>query len=912
MSMKSLAVISETPGIHLSGLPAMPRIQHARLVPPRNAEHVCERLDLLKKLGDRSAARTTFVIAAGGYGKTVLISQWCGRLSGQGIPFAYYLASERDRDEMAFVTMLAAAVERAGIRFADRLPGFQHALSPQQILDELLVHLELSKKPVTLIIDSFDRVEGQAINDLLNTLVTLAPSNFRLVLCSRIRPQIPFLALSVRDEVQLIDSDSLCLTREEISRFMVLPEQSREVNEIAELARGWPAIVHLYQLWSARQQSENRCEKFGGYVREVSEYLNTDILSALHLEQIRLLVDIADCEEVEPALVDFIRERTDGARLLEETASRLSSLIDIIGGENSPVYRLHPLLLDHLRARLARDCSRRTGLQKKAACWYLSEQRYVEAIRIAMMSRDSEVIDNVVHHIRPIHILLCDGIPALRGILSELSDTLLESRPRLRILAAIVHFKAGFFKEAISMLERIREDSNDFQDDPDGEPDSLRAEGQLTHLIFLGQLSQLPADFDSRCNSVVANAGTDPTLWGACENIKILDSQVRGDLTAASESMNRTRRIYELVGPSHYGKLQVFGHEILIALAAGKLGRINRLIDEYQKKVAVADSGIPAMVKIAQAAVRYERRFDETSVNMLKRGLIEHGANESWFDQYAITIQPCITRLNLCDGPEAALQLLFDTRSRAGRAGIETLPRFFDFLEAGIRVRAGQTSIAAGLLSEHGFDNADSDIDAIGSLGFWRERDICAQVLFVLRQAQGKSKQAITIATELLRAGRSGGRSRSEIKGLVLLSLVLEAEGNRSRAVSTLRQAIVLASPEGFVAPFAEEGTVLIPLISELIACGDMNVLALRHLHTVENVITSEISTQDSFVLSEREQEIMQHLADGAANKVIARRLGISDNTVKYHLKKIFLKLDVSTRREAAAKAMMLFKRTVA
>jgi len=56
--------------------------------------------------------------------------------------------------------------------------------------------------------------------------------------------------------------------------------------------------------------------------------------------------------------------------------------------------------------------------------------------------------------------------------------------------------------------------------------------------------------------------------------------------------------------------------------------------------------------------------------------------------------------------------------------------------------------------------------------------------------------------------------------------------------------------------------------------------------------------------LTPREQQILCHLAEGQSNKAIARRLGISDGTVKLHVKAILRKLDVHSRVEAAVIAV--------
>jgi LuxR family maltose regulon positive regulatory protein len=58
--------------------------------------------------------------------------------------------------------------------------------------------------------------------------------------------------------------------------------------------------------------------------------------------------------------------------------------------------------------------------------------------------------------------------------------------------------------------------------------------------------------------------------------------------------------------------------------------------------------------------------------------------------------------------------------------------------------------------------------------------------------------------------------------------------------------------------------------------------------------------------LSERELEVLKHLAHHKTNQEIAQALVISINTVKTHLKNIYGKLGVHDRREAVAKAQEL------
>jgi DNA-binding CsgD family transcriptional regulator len=61
-----------------------------------------------------------------------------------------------------------------------------------------------------------------------------------------------------------------------------------------------------------------------------------------------------------------------------------------------------------------------------------------------------------------------------------------------------------------------------------------------------------------------------------------------------------------------------------------------------------------------------------------------------------------------------------------------------------------------------------------------------------------------------------------------------------------------------------------------------------------------------SLGISPRECEVLDLLAEGCSNKLIARRLSISPNTVKSHVARLFEKLDAESRVQAITKARTL------
>ena len=94
------------------------------------------------------------------------------------------------------------------------------------------------------------------------------------------------------------------------------------------------------------------------------------------------------------------------------------------------------------------------------------------------------------------------------------------------------------------------------------------------------------------------------------------------------------------------------------------------------------------------------------------------------------------------------------------------------------------------------------------------------------------------------------------------------------------------ASPEELEAAVAAvvEGLVVLP-----------RLLTVRVLHSTAAEDLDE-------PLTNREREVLELLAQGLSNKLIARRLHISEHTVKFHISSLYAKLDVSSRAEAVSR----------
>ena len=86
---------------------------------------------------------------------------------------------------------------------------------------------------------------------------------------------------------------------------------------------------------------------------------------------------------------------------------------------------------------------------------------------------------------------------------------------------------------------------------------------------------------------------------------------------------------------------------------------------------------------------------------------------------------------------------------------------------------------------------------------------------------------------------------------------------------------------------------------------GEAAISGVTTARLIKGIGTRTVSKNEPFEkLTERELGLLRLVADGLSNRAIARELSISENTVKYHMKNIFQKLNAQNRTEAVTIAL--------
>ena len=119
--------------------------------------------------------------------------------------------------------------------------------------------------------------------------------------------------------------------------------------------------------------------------------------------------------------------------------------------------------------------------------------------------------------------------------------------------------------------------------------------------------------------------------------------------------------------------------------------------------------------------------------------------------------------------------------------------------------------------------------------------------------------------------------------------LVLTSFSDQARILDALQ-----AGAEGYLLKHSEPEVILAG-VREIVAGGSpLDPKAARVL------LTNRRSPGPETKLTDREQEVLDMVGAGLPNKTIARRLGISERTVKAHLTNVYQRLGVTDRTQAA------------
>lgn len=183
-----------------------------------------------------------------------------------------------------------------------------------------------------------------------------------------------------------------------------------------------------------------------------------------------------------------------------------------------------------------------------------------------------------------------------------------------------------------------------------------------------------------------------------------------------------------------------------------------------------------------------------------------------------------------------------------------------------------------------------------------------ARLLIAESNRDGRdSDVSLGLLDRMLSAAEDGGRTASVIEALLLRAITFSAAGDAAAALASLRRAVTLAEPEGYVRLFTDEGAALAALLKALRRQPSAPRYVNRLIAATTTIATLTGAAQPLVEpLSARELEVLRLLGGDLSGPEIARHLSVSLNTVRTHTKSIYSKLGTASRRAAVHRAREL------
>lgn len=174
--------------------------------------------------------------------------------------------------------------------------------------------------------------------------------------------------------------------------------------------------------------------------------------------------------------------------------------------------------------------------------------------------------------------------------------------------------------------------------------------------------------------------------------------------------------------------------------------------------------------------------------------------------------------------------------------------------------------------------------------------------------AQNRNETALVLLERLLVQFEALGQMGSALEVLLLQSLALENQGDTSSALTVLARALALGQSEGYTRVFLDEGAPAAKLLRHAGSSGVATKYVAGLLAQFDQEIGAASGKHQPLIepLTDRELQVLRLLVDGLSNQEIAYQLVVALGTAKTHTASLYLKLNVTSRSLAAARAREL------
>ncbi len=866
----------------------MVRVPASKVAVPELPRWFVSRPRLWQRLDGARGARLVAVIAPAGSGKTVLLAEWARE--DPGTPTAWVTLDPDDADPRRLRAAILAAVaaaradvaRSAATHLVDR-PEAGYEGDGDDPTDEFLDALDTLRPAVRLVLDDVHALSGsRAATDVLARLLRRNPSGVRLVLTARSDPPLGLPRLRVEGLLAELRAEGLGFTSGEAAALLEASGVGLDARDAAVLHRrteGWAGGLRLAAMALSRSDDPSAVvSAFDGDERSIADYLTGEVLAALPAASRSLLQDLSVCGRLPTSLAVALTRRSDAAHVLDELV-HVTAMVERTGPAE---YRLHGLLRSHLVADLARHRpGRHRDLHAVATRWWAEHHEAVHALRHAECAADPALVAELVRR-DGVRLLLAGHLTPVRTALALVGAGGRQEDARLALTGALVHLEDRDRAAASAALRRA---CRARPAEPDPSLEALR-----TGVELLAAGSGVGADDAVGPPAPASTVGPEPVAPELAALIHLgraAAALAPGPGTGTAVARDDSRRAAALARAHGFTLLEATASTLLAVAACGD-GDLRAVSSAARDARAAADrSGehCPATTALAVAFAAYAELLRGEPERARSRCEQALGAGEAWPVDAAYALHVVHgTALGDGGGRGARSTGLAEARAAREALGPLALPAPMACAFAVLEFRA------ATRLGEYG---------AAGEVVDWLRARTGEIAELVLMRAWAEAASGRHTAARASASSLVGG----DVPGGLLLEIhLLEAEaalqyGDDDAGQAALEAAVRQGRALDLVRPFVEAGVCTRGVL--LGAAGGPSTRFGERIAAA--CVAAPVDTPVS--LSERELVVLELLPSLLNAPAMADELVLSVNTVKTHIRSIYAKLGVSTRREAVSRA---------
>ena len=860
----------------------LPPALDARVV----TEHLVDQLDAA--IGSRPL---TVLIAPAGSGKTTALAAWTAASTGDVV----WVRLDPDDDEPSVLSaaLLESGRRQLGSGFGGRLAqllAYAAATpTPRQLATSLINDLG-DHGPITLLLDDVHAVSSPPTLSLLEDLLDHLPPEVRVVLGSRIEPELSLSRRRVRGEVIELGLDDLRLDRESIRRVLVQEAAvtDEQIDEVLAASGGWAAAVRLattHVSADATRTIEAAPRVATDVLDSLRHFLEEEVLEAVPEQLHSFLLETSILDELTPVDCRAVTGRDDSAQILAEL-DRRNLFVTRHRGETGDTWRTHDLFTAFLREQLAAARPREAiqQLHRRAAAALPPFRALPHLLAAGDHAAAAEMIVDLAFADLDTSTIV-GLVPAIRALPAEVRDA---DHTLTMLLAWPLHV-TGQAHDVVGRLEPVRDRLvSSGRDQAAGEVDVMLAEAYLQ----LGDLERAGTAIEHALSQAGASWVRPATL-----SVAMWWSYYRNDWAAVSryfqEAVDLVLRsgepsLSKLVGPA-LSPLLLFVDQG----ATWTADTVDRLAAGLSEDDRATLTGMRP-VRAGAALLRLDVDQAATELRQCLTESVGYG-QMAWKHQEA---EALLLAVSLGTGDLTTVQRILD----------DALPRLDEPVYRQYRHPYVYAALRAHWLAdEHRRLVATHDrlLATQPHDGQVADTVVRAVAEGMLARIDGRPDDAL----EALREGEEAQRQGRcwlwvGLPGLDRASTLLE-QGRTAAAMEAALPTLDMAARVG--------SGVLLPEARTNRAVLERCVRAGVHADLLRAVLTASQPTDGTREavaipgtderLSARELEVLVQVATGASNREIAGALFISEPTVKSHLTRILRKLDASSRTHAVARA---------